>query len=174
MVHLQGANKNDKRKGDGSSFASNDSSSSRGFTMELQNRGSSRSSISGDSVNSQIEVNEGDDLENRPKSKEIVDAPEGTTNSTAVLDQIPTDALQESLTPTDPLCSATVASVPLRLKSFVLVSDEQTKKEGKTIPVTLSEAPLSPTKRRDMASKSLSNFFRRKKANITAEDNGIV
>jgi hypothetical protein len=121
MVHLQGANKNDKRKGDGSSFASNDSSSSRGFTMELQTRGSSRSSISGDSVNSQIEVNEGDDLENRPKSKEIVDAP-----------------------------------------------------EGKTIPVTLSEAPLSPTKRRDMASKSLSNFFRRKKANITAEDNGIV
>lgn len=89
--------------------------------MELQTRGSSRSSISGDSVNSQIEVNEGDDLENRPKSKEIVDAP-----------------------------------------------------EGKTIPVTLSEAPLSPTKRRDMASKSLSNFFRRKKANITAEDNGIV
>lgn len=42
--------------------------------MELQTRGSSRSSISGDSVNSQIEVNEGDDLENRPKSKEIVDA----------------------------------------------------------------------------------------------------
>ena len=116
--------------------------------MELQSRGSSRPSISGDSVSSQIEVDEGDDLENRPKSKEIVDALEGTTNSTAALDQIPTDALQEPLTPPAPLCLATVASVPPRLKSFVPVGDEQTEKEGKTIPVTLSEAPyLLPTQR---------------------------
>ena len=174
IAHLQGANQNNEQKRDDDSSASNDSFSSGGFMTELQNRGSSRSSISGGSVNSQIEVNEGDDLENRPKSKEIVDAPEDGTNLMAVLDQIPTDTLQEPPTPPAPLSSAAAASVLPRLKSFVPVGDEQTENEGKTIPVTLSEAPLPPTKCRDMASKTLDKLFRRKKANIRTEDNGIV